>query len=62
VMAHTIPALVGLSIAYLCLTETAVALGEARALLLALGIAIGWNAALLLFHLATAHRGTGQPK
>jgi hypothetical protein len=62
VMAHTLPALVGLSIAYLCLTETAVALGETRALLLALGIAMGWNAALLLFHLASAHAGASQPK
>jgi hypothetical protein len=62
VMAHTIPALVGLSLAFLCLRETAVWLGETRALLLALGIAIGWNGALLLFHLATAHRGVGQPK
>ena len=46
VLANAIPGLAGFGAALLTLHLTAVPLGSAAALILALGVSVGWNAAL----------------
>jgi len=61
VMANVLPGLAGLSVAFLCLSLTAVPLGLAKAMPLALLICMTWNASLLAIHilLSRPHGLTG---
>ena len=50
VMAHALPGVAGISVAFFCLSVTAVPLGLAKALPLALLVSVGWNGALFALH------------